>query len=193
MQRSPVMVDTALLFYAAKIPASRKPLPPEDEARIADMQRGSREALAELDDIRISAMSYLEFTRNLSEPERRRIAPMLGKLDPMPVDARVSDRAAELLRAHRRSPDVCPRCLVSTHSRSCTACGLRRVGADRIQDFIILATADVTPDVLVLLTFDRGMIEIGRSLSNVRVESPQPRVQPSLPNVDLDPPVKASP
>jgi predicted nucleic acid-binding protein len=170
-----IMVDTMLLVYALQ--AAQNLLP--RSAEHYDAAQASYELLLVTNELYVSAITWFEIHRNVTEPQRGLLVGWEKRLGVLPVDARVAGRAAEIIDAARRAEVMCTKCLTVVKVQKCSKCGVQRSGPQRINDILVVATADASASVGTLYSFDNGVICLGDFVKQVRVLRP-PSMHPPL-------------
>jgi predicted nucleic acid-binding protein len=164
----PEMVDTLVLVYAS-MTTSRTTKDPAAGAR----HETCLDLLRRLPSVRVSAIAWLEYTRLLRPDEYQRMEPILRKVVVERLDRPIVEFAGELLRKRRATEHVCPRCLGSDRSETCAKCGKRYSAQQRLNDALIVSTAQVLETVETLWSFDGGVHELGRYCASCQVRRPQ--------------------
>jgi hypothetical protein len=125
-----VMLDAVVLLHAIGVTGGYiKP-----ESRYWEDARASHHLVETLDTMVVSAVTWFEVMRGMTEPQREIMAKWRGHIEIAPVDARVSARAADIYAAARRSRKVCPKCFTFKAPLHCTACGNQRSEPQRSKD-----------------------------------------------------------
>jgi predicted nucleic acid-binding protein len=165
---SPEMVDTQVLVYASMATArtSRDP-------GIQGMHQTSLDLLHRLPVIRVSVIAWFEFIRLLRTEDEKRMAALLEKVVVERVDRPIVEFAATLLKERRAAEKVCDCCLGSARSEKCTKCGKAYSAQQRLNDALIVSTANVLETVKTLWSFDRGVLELGTYCKLCDVQRPQ--------------------
>jgi len=165
---SPEMVDTMVLVLASMttVKASRDPA-------TQVMHQTSLDLLRRLPVVRVSAIAWCEFLRLLKPDEEKRMSPILQKVVVERVDRPIVEFAARLLNDRRNAEAICDRCLGSERSEKCTKCGKVYSAQQRLNDALIVSTANVLETVETLWSFDKGAIELGRYCNSCSVQRPQ--------------------
>lgn len=164
----PEMVDTQVLIYAS-LPTRR----PSRDPGLQALHQTSLTLLRRLPVVRVSAIAWLEYLRLLKPDERKTMQPVLDKIVVERVDRRVAEYADELLRHRREKESVCERCLSTVRSAKCPKCGRSYSAQQRLNDALIVATAEVIETVKTLYSYDSGVLELGSFCKSCRVERPQ--------------------
>ena len=173
----PEMVDTQVLIYAS-LPTRKLT---HDPGLLA-CNESSLSLVRRLPVVRISAIAWLEFLRLLKTDERKAMEPILQKVVVERVDRRVAEFANELLRHRREKEPVCERCLGTSRSAKCPKCGKVYSAQQRLNDALIVATAEVIETVKTLYSYDSGVLELANYCKSCSVERPQsdtPLLDPS--------------
>ncbi len=166
----PVMVDTNLLVYALEGIGGR--ITPEIAA--------SLNVLRNADSIALSTMTWLEVhlhIRPLQRAALHKLARHPRYWQILEMDTRVAERAAELLTLRSRDIAVCPICLCVRKAAPCKACKRNISRPQRFSDAVIVATAECANEIDVLYSFDAGVIDLGRMITNCDV------IRPSTPEL----------
>lgn len=159
------MVDTMILVYATKASANTK------DPEIKERRATSISVLTNLKLVNISAITWMEYLRGQTPEQAKALEPFRDKLFAHAVDPKIAAYAADLMRKYRAS-GVCPTCLNSKKSHQCTACGAKRSQFVRLNDAIILATAQLSADIDRLYTFDGGLLELASHIPGSKAEIP---------------------
>lgn len=174
------MVDTMVLIYA-----TTKDPSPDMSAQVA----ASIALLNRLTLVRVSAVAWMEFVRGNSKSDETALTAVQNKIVVEPLDGRVASVAGDLLKRHRATADVCPRCLNHRRkSSACPKCGLHLPQNFRLNDAMIFATAAVLPDVDTLYSYDDGIVTMSKLVAGCEVKEPpnpsgplfDPRVNPKM-------------
>jgi predicted nucleic acid-binding protein len=144
------MVDTMVLSYAFVAEA-----PVDDDHK--QKKQASQVLLMSMEVVRVSAITWIELCR-VVEPES--LGPLREQILVEAVDAAIAEQAARILNKFRASEDVCRKCLSSTRSGRC-ACGRVVSRHQKVNDALILATAEQLAQVDTLFTYDGGILELG--------------------------------
>lgn len=164
------MLDTHILSLALSTSSEGDPV------RFREERQACEQLVRSLEGIRMSAIAWVEFLRAINRATGQPFSEALGELATLvrveAVDPRVSVRAAELLNKHRQREDVCRRCLNVDVVAPCPQCGSVASHQQRLNDAIIVATADVLEDVEVLYSFDGGVLELGTQVTGCEVRRP---------------------
>lgn len=90
------------------------------------------------------------------------------------INAPVVDLAGRILRARRKLPKFCSRCLAVDADKPCTRCGRMGSRLNKTTDALIVAHAESIPRVTTLYTLDGGPIELAKFLksSHLKVMNP---------------------
>jgi len=164
------MVDTQILIYATYTSAKKS-----KDAEITTRHQTSLELLQRLPAVRVSAVAWFEFLRGLRADERKKMEPILAKVVVERFDGPIAEVANELLlkRTGSREGPACMRCLSTKNSETCPKCSRTYSAQQRLNDAIIVATAQVIGTVDTLWSYDRGVIELGRFAADCKVSQPQ--------------------
>jgi hypothetical protein len=164
------MVDTHVLILGCRTPK------PKDDERIKAKCAAARALLVQLPEIRLSAVAWFEFNRALRDHERTWLERLRGKLFVEAVDVRVIDRAVDLFNKRRKVTAICRECLGALVSHPCKGCGNAVASTQRINDAIIVASADVHDSVSVLFSDDDGVHDFALDVDprSCNVQRPPP-------------------
>jgi len=125
------------------------------------------------DNIAISSITWLELLRCLDKKQEKKCKSLLGnKIRIEGVDGRVAEKAVNLISEIQKSPDFCNKCLIPKKRENCKHCGLPTAGLSRINDLIIIATAEVNSDIKELYTYDEPMIKLQQYIKNCKISKP---------------------
>jgi hypothetical protein len=173
------MIDAVVMLHALGVGTGKI----TSDARYWDDARASHHLVESADKLVISAITWYEILRGLTENQRGVLAPWRGRIDVLAVDAAVAKRAAEIYAESRKSSKVCPKCFTFIKPVHCDRCGNRRSVSQHSNDIVMVATADVAPEIRVLYTWDGGVLELGKTARKVDVRKPPPAPPQQL---DLD-------
>lgn len=160
------MVDAHILIYACRHGRAKDNVAPD----LQQKYQACAYLLRELPIIRLASVAWLEFQRGLKPLEQDALKNLRSKIRIDPIDGPVADKADQLLKA-RSTPKLCPRCLNSEDSHSCGKCGRNVSSQQRLNDALIVATAE-TKGVDVLYAYDGGVLEFGRQKLRCRIRMP---------------------
>jgi predicted nucleic acid-binding protein len=166
----PIFVDTHVLVYAISKPVPAKKMKAHEAAKLAQLQTAAKLLFGENDVIAVSAISVLEVMRGLTDDERPAFEALTTKLRIEAVTGPVAIRADALLRARGQKEKLCRRCLGSTLQTPCTTCQANVSRQQRLNDALILATADELQDVDLAYSEDSGVQDLAGYATAVRVE-----------------------
>ncbi len=159
----PAMVDTQIPIYALRTPKTRD----SQEARVLTL---SAQRLMQTNPTAcISSLSVLEVLRGLRAAEETAFRTMLRRLDVRAVTGPVAIRAHALLLARGPREGICPRCLSTVKSSPCGRCNALVSRQQRLNDALIVATAEHAPDVDVLYTNDDGMLAMNDFVTGLSI------------------------
>jgi hypothetical protein len=163
-----VMLDAVVVLHALGVAVGRI----TTDADYWESARASHDLVETSNSMLISAVTWFEIMRGLTEAQREPLAKWRGHIEIVPVDARVALRAAEIYGSARRSPKVCPKCFAFKEPLHCKVCGNQRSEPQRSNDIVMVATADVTPEVRVLYSWDGGVLKLADDVRNVQIRNP---------------------
>jgi predicted nucleic acid-binding protein len=161
----PAMLDTNVLVYAMSPPVK------DSASDLAAMRRDSRALLFSSGAFCISALTLVEFAPYLRPNERAEAEKLLQRVDVIGISIEAASLAAKLIEKHSTLPSICRACLGYLKATPCKHCKASISKAQGFNDFIIIASAAVEPNVTVLYTYDdrpelakavRGRVEIQR-------------------------------
>ena len=163
------MFDATIIIHATDI------YKPKDQERLADKIAASQHVLAPEPEIRLSAVALLEILRTQRKKSDALLS-LLQRVNVAEVTADIAYRAAEIIDAMVASKKVCVHCLApSGEGVLCKQCGRTVAPAARVNDAIIVATAELTPGVTRLYTFDGGLLSLPEHARlGLRVEVEEP-------------------
>jgi hypothetical protein len=173
------MIDAVVLIHSLGVETGRI----DEHSRHWESARTSHDLVEHADAMTMSAINWFEALRGMDGPQRDVLAKWRGHIKILPVDSRVSARAAEIYAAARKSGKVCPKCFAFLKALQCDACGNHRSEPQRSNDIVMVATADVVPEVRVLYSWDKGVLALGEHVSDVEVKNPPP---PRAQQINLD-------
>jgi hypothetical protein len=168
-----VMVDAMVLIYALGVETKRI-------SRTAAYWRNalaSHELIMESGTVAMAAISWYEVLRGMTPEQRAALTRTDLRVDVRAIDGNVATRAAELFMATRKPGKVCLKCLgVIKDPNKCSVCGNMRSKDQKSGDIVMVATADVDPDVRILYSWDNGVLTtLADQVKNVQIkEPPQP-------------------
>ena len=112
--------------------------------------------------------------RGLRPAERARddVKAIFARFQVEAFDGSAADVAVKLLEKRNVEEKTCPRCLCSDLEHKCEGCGRTASSQQRVNDAVIVATADTRPDVSVLYAFDGGVLAFGPYVTRCRIERP---------------------
>lgn len=160
----PVMVDTQILIYALHVPAKK------DTQEKRALSLSSQHLLQKNPKACVSVLSVLEVLRGATPDEQKGFTAMLRNLDVRAVLTPIAVRAHELLATRSAKEKVCRKCLNALNATPCGKCEQLISRQQRLNDSLILATAEHAPDVDVLYTNDNGILAMSDLARDVRVE-----------------------
>lgn len=160
----PVMVDTQILIYALRV--ARKGDPPD----VKTLSLSSQHLLVTHPRAHISAISVIEVLRGLKDDEAQTFTGLLRRSEVRAVSAPISIRAHELLSARGKAETLCPKCLNTLKASPCGKCQAQISRQQRINDALIVATAEQAPDVDILYTNDSGVLALANFVSGLKIE-----------------------
>jgi predicted nucleic acid-binding protein len=164
----PEMVDAQVLIYAS-LPTRKL----TRDAGLLALHQTSLALVRRLPVVRVSAIAWLEFLRLLRTDERTAMETVLQKVVVERMDRRVAEFADELLRHRREKEAVCDRCLGTSRSAKCPKCGKFYSAQQRLNDALIVATAEVIESVKTLYSYDSGILELASYCKSCTIERPQ--------------------
>jgi predicted nucleic acid-binding protein len=162
------MIDTMVLIYATRGVRPNDP----------DHRKAMIEASIDLVDhspvLIVSALTIVEYMRGLRPTDdAKRVQDILARSTSLAVDGRVAKRAADLLQQRLRAPpSACVECLALMSDKGCATCKRMGSGYQRINDALIVATADLAKDVDVLHTFDGPMMKYAEFVTGCTILRP---------------------
>lgn len=159
-----VMVDTQILIYALR--AARK----GDSRDVKTLSLSSQHLLATHPRACVSAISVVEVLRGLKDDEAQTFTDLLRKIEVRAVSAPISIRAHELLSARGKAETLCSKCLNTLKASPCGKCQAQISRQQRLNDALIVATAEQARDVEVLYTNDNGVLSLAKFVSSLRIE-----------------------
>jgi hypothetical protein len=165
-----LMMDAVVMVHALGVGTGK--ITPD--APYWDDARASHHAVETSEKLVISAITWYEILRGLNESQRVALAPWRGRIEILAVDAAVAKRAAEIYAESRKSSKVCRKCFTFKKPVHCDVCGNQRSEPQRSNDIVMVATADVAPEIRVLYTWDGGVLELGKAARDVDVRNPPP-------------------
>lgn len=170
------MVDTLVLGYAIFAPA----VSDSADSRAQNMREDSRALLNQLQIIHISAITWIELRRmrRLHPNDQALLAEYKRRFYIHPVDPAIAESSADLLENFVKTPGVCPRCFSFKGSDPCPKCKAMRSRTSRINDAIVVATANEVTQVEALYTYDGGMLVMAKDVSGCKVMRPPHRDGP---------------
>jgi predicted nucleic acid-binding protein len=173
------MVDTLVLIYGCRRMTGKEDLAHQQ------MCVTSEDLLKRLDEINISAISWLEFLRGArgkEDPEK--LQAVERKLRVLATDAAIARKANDLLTKREIQQKTCFVCLASALDKPCTKCGKNGSAVQRVNDAILVATAELTVDITVLYSFDGGVLAYSGVVSRCAIKQPAhpagPLFEPTL-------------
>lgn len=122
----------------------------------------------------MAAVAWYEVMRGLRGPQREALNSWRGRINIIPIDAQVANRAARIHQASRKSGKLCPKCFCFKQPLHCDLCGNQRSEPQRSNDIVMVATADVRSDVGVLYSWDKGVLALGEHVTEVQIKNPVP-------------------
>jgi len=167
-----VMLDTCVVVDALE--AALDPTTADNQLRAA------LHVIENADGIVLSSLTILELELGYDGQTREVIARWGDKVVRTEVvDAAIASRAAALLKMSQRAPDVCKRCLGVVPPTACAHCGGQATKQRKLNDAMIVATAERRADVKCVYTTDGGMTHLGQ-FANVDVLEPPPAPSENL-------------
>jgi hypothetical protein len=163
-----VMVDVNVCCYALGVAAGQI----TDADEHWDLARASEALIRSLDEINLSAITWFEIHRGNPAAQAEGMARLRSRFKIHPVDMRVAERSAQLEAAARASSALCKKCFAPVKRVHCSACGNNRSPSQFSNDILMVATADVLPEVDALYTCDGGVVQLGAYVKNVVIKHP---------------------
>ena len=167
------MIDTNVLVYLI----SEEPDPATDPDEHAKWL-ASRELVALVGQVVVSAIVWFEIHNVTQDPGVDPVADRLVRVQRNlfvePLDLDVAETAPSLL-----NHDYCQTCYSHAEDKTCGECGHLIGKALRLNDAMIVAHAELLPDVDTLYTYDGGMIKMAER-GGVAVKVVQPPVSTGL-------------
>jgi len=162
------MVDTNVVIYAMRM--HRK----DDDDLLVEMTTDSVAALRSLDVLVVSAVTVTEIMRGMrpDELERNDIQAVLSSWTVLSLDAPAAAFAAELLSKRGEAEKTCRRCLIAAKDHKCPLCGNAVPASKRINDAMIVATAETNPAIKTLYAYDNGVLSFAQYVSNCAISRP---------------------
>lgn len=160
------MLDTQVLVYAVRKPRKG------DSPETVDLTRRSQALVHSQPTITISAITTMEFLRGVRPDEREAAEALLAKTEAEMVDHRVAEHAHRLMAKRVGSRRVCERCLGAHDEHPCKVCKRLVSNDQRLRDALIIATADLLPDVSTLYSFDGGVLAYTSDVNRVAIAKP---------------------
>lgn len=147
----PVLIDTQVFVYAICVPIAG-----EDE-QLAKLKLSAKQVTAANADLVISSITMLEILRGLRDDAVPAFNALMAKTRVEAVTAATAERANELLRARGPNEVICEKCLGSVQSTPCSKCNRHVSRPQKLNDALILATADTVSDITLLYSEDGGI------------------------------------
>jgi predicted nucleic acid-binding protein len=147
----PVLIDTQVFVYAICVP-----IVGEDE-KLARLKLSAKQITAANADLVISSITMLEILRGLRGEALPDFNALMAKTRVEAITAATAERANELLRARGPNEVICEKCLGSVQMLPCSKCNRNISRAQKLNDALILATADTVPDITLLYSEDGGI------------------------------------
>lgn len=166
------MIDTMIMILALRVSSDSK------NADLKERRAICLDVIGRLKTVHISSISWFEYQRGRRPEEEAALSKWQNKLFIHPVTAPVAEHAAELMRKYRAGGGVCTKCLNSRKSTICKVCGGKRSATARINDALILSTAQLSTDVDTLYTLDDALLELSGHLPNSKASLPPGRHGP---------------
>lgn len=176
----PRMIDAMILIHAIGI-ENRIIVPdrstPNGRKRW-DQARASHALLKDAKDSArfvMSVVGWYEVVRGLEPRQAEWLSAFEGGIELRGIDSKIANRAAALHKVARKKKRLCEHCLgVLKDPATCSRCGSQRSQDQRSGDILMVATADVMRDIDVLYSWDGGVHELARHVSNVHIKEPPP-------------------
>lgn len=181
------MIDAVVLIHSLGVEIGQI----DEHSRHWESARTSHDFLQHAEAVTMSAINWFEVMRGMDAPQREALATWRSRIRILPVDARVSVRAAEIYVVARKSGKVCLKCFAFKKPLHCNACGNQRSEPQRSNDIVMVATADVVPEVRVLYSWDKGVLALGEHVSDVEVKNPPPPRAQQI-NIDGTPDIRSA-
>jgi len=148
-----------------------RPIGPQTPKDLCRMQNASAVLLRNIE-AAASAVSWAELARLLGPQGRPLLDRLERSMTVIGLHRGAARLASELLHRLRKSQDICPRCFSALDSASCPGCHRQVSAQQRIADALIVATAELAPDVEVIFTFDAGMLAFAPLLTTCDIRTP---------------------
>lgn len=151
------MIDSQTLIHAINKPELTDADKPEtDRAKAIHL-------VGLLPVVRVSAITWMEALRNIRDDERPKFEQLRERIQVLAPDEMVIEKAIELMRAKVKpwETKLCRACLHPADAHKCASCGHLISNDQRMHDYIIAATADLSTEVEILYTFDRKILALG--------------------------------
>lgn len=175
------MVDTNVLIYACAHP--------RNDPLHRSLCEKSTILVKQLEIVRLSAITWMEYQRRAKPHEQERLRSFYTKLRVLSVDARIAQVAIDLIdRRGDKKEKFCSECLSAVAWAPCSACGRNKSAQQRLNDALVVATAECTGDVKTLYSFDGGVLSLGKHARDCIVRDPpnvhgdlwDPKVNPAF-------------
>lgn len=176
------MLDTNVLIYAFSENSQRQSSSAErrrratESADIAAMIDASKRLIAKQGIVRVSAISMVEFMRRIRQHEEGPYLEISQRLEVIAVDRVIAEKAAQMMRTRdgATSGKVCRRCLNCVDTHECGECKRFVPSTKRLNDAIIVATAELHDKVNVLYSFDGHLSRgFGSQMKNCQIIDPR--------------------
>ncbi|WP_437762203.1 hypothetical protein WME77_29450 [Sorangium sp. So ce764] len=174
------MIDTMVLAYAFQA-EGRNPVSKRQQKEhsagldgMAAHHAASRLVLSRLATVRISAITVVEFRRGMRENEIAWFDNKLSGFEVLDISGPVATKASELLRlrVNGKGESSCYKCLGTKEEAVCGKCGLRVSSQRKLNDAIVVATAELSDKVQVLYSFDGGVHAFQKHLKQCLIRNP---------------------
>ena len=161
------MIDTLILIYASRRMTGK------ESAAHKQMCDASEALLKRLPEVAISAVSWFEFTRGAAGHEDpKKLQAIEEKLLVLALDRPIATKASQLMRTRQILEKSCAVCLGAGKERVCTKCTRVSSTVQRINDALMVATAELTTSVHTLYSYDGGVLAYAPVLSACKVIKP---------------------
>lgn len=162
------MVDANVLVYGFRI------LKPRDTAELRQMHVASLHLLKKMRVVRVCVIAWGEFIRGVRQEELEAQSVIRNKIRPEAADARVVDRAIQLMAKRQLHEKLCRKCLNAETATPCTMCKRLVSSKQLLNDAIVAASAELTDDVDVLYGYDSGIGDFVKYWTASRCELREP-------------------
>jgi predicted nucleic acid-binding protein len=128
-----------------------------------------------MNEVAISAITWFEFLRGArrGHEDQDKVRALTAKLRILSLDPPMAAKADALMHARELRESICYVCLAGDKDKVCTKCGRKGAAVQRLNDALIVATAELTSDVTTLYSFDGGVLAYGEVVSSCTITKPQ--------------------